>query len=348
MSASYCPPQVIANQVFLVRLIPQPKPPHSFLFGHLRLLAKVQKQLPPNPPISVVINQIQAQYQLPDLFYLDLWPFAQSFLVTGDLAVANRFLDDYIRHPIGLKRGLQPLAGGNRGLVSSDSSEWHNTRTMIRSVFSVTNVQRFVPDMAQYSMELREALLHQAETGRPFRMIDPIERWGADLTFRFLLGDDTAVQRGGWGAEANRHVQTAISYSDDPVSWNPWIKRQRRKMRKFHLDSLRQKIRTALDEALQRGKPAAHNKFLSLLDSLAAKYKEEYPDRTSWDSDTLIQHVDTVSTMFLAADVSSMVLTVASSFLLCFRSVSPPPAFSYSSCPDFLLIIRLCRSPLFC
>ena len=82
---------------------------------------------------------------------------------------------------------------------------------------------------------------------------------------------------------------------------------------------------------------------MSLMDSLAAKYHEEHPGRISWDSDTLIQHLDTVSTMFLAADVSSMILTVASlstSFLPSFSellvslslfwlsSPSPPPQFS--------------------
>jgi hypothetical protein len=42
---------------------------------------------------------------------------------------------------------------------------------------------------------------------------------------------------------------------------------------------------------------------------------EEYPERTDWDADTVAQHLDTVMTMFLAADVSSMVLTVATPLL---------------------------------
>ena len=67
----------------------------------------------------------------------------------------------------------------------------------------------------------------------------------------------------------------------------------------------------ALNEALEKDRPVANNQFISLMDSLATKYKEEYPERTQWDSDTLAQHIDTVMTMFLAADVSSMVLTVA-------------------------------------
>jgi hypothetical protein len=269
-------------------------------------------QLPGKPPIAAIVSLIQSQYQLPDLFYLDLWPLSESFLVTGDRAVANQFLNDYPRHPTVLKRALQPLVGGTRGLVSPDVSEWHSSRTTIRAVFSVTNVQRFVSDMAQYSMQLRAALLHRATTGRRFPMIEPIEKWGADLTFRFLIGEDTAVQKGGWGAEANALVQALVAHADDQFSLNPWTNRQRKKARSFCQERVRQMIRTALNDALQRDQPVTYNQFVSLMDLLAAKYKEEYPKRTHWDADTLAQHLDTVATMFLAADVSSMVLTVAS------------------------------------
>jgi hypothetical protein len=299
---------------------PQPKPPHSFLFGHLALFFQVAKQLPGKTPIAAAISVIQSQYQLPDLFYLDLWPLSESFLVTGDLAVANQFLNDYPRHPLVLKHALQPLVGGTRGLVSPDISEWHGSRTAIRTVFSVANVRRFVPDMAQYSMQLRAALLHRATTGCRFPMIGPIENWGADLTFCFLLGEDAAVQQGGWGAAVNADVQALVAHADDRFALNPWTNRQRKKARSLCQERVRQMIRTALDDALQRDQPDAHshNQFVSLIASLAMKYKEEYPGRTHWDADTLAQHLDTVATMFLAADVSSMVLTVA--FL--------PPLFS--------------------
>jgi hypothetical protein len=277
--------------------------------------------------MPTIFSLIQSEYNLPDVFYLDLWPlFPEPLLVTGNLAVADRFLNDYTRHPMILNSALQPLVGGCRGLVSPDRSEWHDSRSIIRIAFSVTNVVHFLPKAAEYSMQLRAALLDHAVTGRRFPMIEPIQKWGADLTFQFLLGDDTAVQRGGWGAQANSDIQTIIAQADDPVSWNPWTLRQRTKTRKSCQERVRSRIRTALNDALQRGRLTSQNKFVPLLDSLAAKYKEQYPGRTYWDADTLSQHLDTVMTMFLAADVSSMVLTVT--FL-----TLPPPPFSPSLPP---------------
>ena len=311
---------------------PQPKPPHSLLFGHLALFFSIARQLPGKIPVAITIHRIQAQFNLPDLWYLDLWPLADPFLITGDLAIANQFLNDYPRHPMVLKQALQHLVGGTRGLVSPDLSEWHSSRTMIRTAFSITNVQRFVPTMARYSMQLREALLKRAKIGNPFPMIEPLEKWGADLTFHFLLGEDTAVQRGGWGAEANTQVQALVAQADHPFSVNPWTLRQRKKARNLCQDSVRQMISKALKDALQRNQPAGHDQFVSLIDSLATKYREEYPGRTEWDADTLVQHVDTLATMFLAADVSSMVLTVACPF---------PPHTSLFCAPSLIPTVHL-------
>jgi hypothetical protein len=267
-----------------------------------------------------------------------MWPLSPSFLVTGDLAVTNTFLNDYTRHPLVLKHALQPLVGGERGLVSNEVSEWHDSRNVIRTVFSVNNVRRFVPDMAQYSMQLRAALLNRATTGRRFPMIEPIEKWGADLTFCFLLGEDTAVQKGGRGAKANAQVQALVEHADAQFALNPWTTYQRKKVRTRAQEHIRKLIRKALNDALQRNQPASQNQYLSLVDSLATKYKEEYPERTQWDDDTLTQHIDTMATLFLAADVSSMVLTVrplslslTSLFLLPFLT---PPVYLLPHCPE--------------
>ncbi|KAK2598889.1 hypothetical protein QQS21_005631 [Conoideocrella luteorostrata] len=284
-----------------------PIPPHSFLFGHIRLLFGVIKQLPGSPPLGTALSLIQSKYELPDVFYMDLWPFVpEPFLVTSNLSVADRFLNDYTRHPGVLGLALQPLVGGERGLVSSNLPEWHDSRAAIRGAFSVTNVQRFLPDIAQYSMHLRAELLQRAKTDRRFPLIDLVEKWGADLTFRFLVGEDTAVQNGGWGVQTNADVQAIIAQVDSPVSWNPWTRRQRKEARARFQVRVRNRIREALDSALERREPAAHNKFMPVLDLLVAKYVEDFPESTEWQDDLVAQHLDTVMTMFLAADVSSM------------------------------------------
>ncbi|GAB0133132.1 hypothetical protein EsDP_00001547 [Epichloe bromicola] len=293
-----------------------PKPPHSFWFGNICPFFKALKQFPTNPPVAAVLSLLQNQYNLPDVFYIDLWPLLREpFLLTSNLAVADRFLNDYTRHPAVLGTGLQPLVGGSRGLVSPNTSEWHDSRGSIRLAFSVNNVMHYLPEMAEYSMLLRQELLSHATTGRRFPLVETVERWGADLTFRFLVGDDTAVQQGGWGASVNADVQTIIEQADGSVPWNPWTQRRRRKRRETCQERVRTLIQTSLIRALKRDGPTENNKFVPLLDALAIKYREENPGRLDWKPDVLIQHVDTVMTLFLAADVSSMVLSYVYAYI---------------------------------
>ncbi|KAG6170942.1 hypothetical protein E4U51_000444 [Claviceps purpurea] len=283
-----------------------PKPPHSFLFGHIGLFAKAVKQLPGQPPFGAAFSLIQSQFSLPDVFYIDLWPFLREpFLVTTNLAVADRFLE-YRRHPIVLEAGLQPLVGGSRGLISPYKSEWHESRISIRTTFSMNNVIRFVPVMAEFSMRLREELLRRAVTNRRFPLIEVAEKWAADVTFCFLLGHDTAVQRGGWGGAVSADVKTIINHVHDLASWNPWVLRQKRKVRRECQARVRAIIRKALIEALKRIGPTAENTFSPLLDVLAAKYRKDNPGQMEWDAEAFIQHLDTVTTLLLASDVSSM------------------------------------------
>ncbi|KAG6090243.1 hypothetical protein E4U30_000983 [Claviceps sp. LM220 group G6] len=283
-----------------------PKPPHSFLFGHIGLFAKAVKQLPGQPPFGAAFSLIQSQFSLPDVFYIDLWPFLRDpFLVTTNLDVADRFLD-YRRHPIILEAGLQPLVGGSRGLISPHKSEWHESRISIRTTFSGNNVIRFVPVMAEFSMQLREELLRRAVTNRRFPLIEAAEKWAADVTFCFLLGHDTAVQQGGWGGAVSADVKTIVNNVHDLASWNPWVLGQKRKVRRECQERVRAIIRKALIEALKRNRPTAENTFSPLLDVLAAKYRKDNPGQTEWDADAFIQHLDTVTTLLLASDVSSM------------------------------------------
>ncbi|KAK2791822.1 hypothetical protein FQN52_004505 [Onygenales sp. PD_12] len=295
-----------------------PKPPHSFLFGHIALYFKVAKQLAPDTPITVVFDEIRVQYNLPDVYYIDLWPLTVPFLITGDLAVANKFLNDYLRHPASLVAGLQSLTGGTRGLVSAHPYEWHSARSMIRPVFSVTNVQRFIPDMAQYSMQLRTKLVAHAKTSRPFPLIKLVEQWGADLTFRFILGQDAAVQQDGWGADINNRFQAIIAQADGPFTIDPLAARQHRKVQHRLQAQVREKIRNILLNALHSDQPVQPNNYVSLVDSLAAKHREEFPGKSEWD-DILTQHMDTMMTLFLAADISSMVLT----YVFCHLAQNP-------------------------
>ncbi len=66
----------------------QPKPPHSFLWGHLRVFGEAMAVFPRNPHPQAALTHLHQTLGLPDLFYLDLWPLAPSMLVAASAAAA--------------------------------------------------------------------------------------------------------------------------------------------------------------------------------------------------------------------------------------------------------------------
>ncbi|KAB5513287.1 cytochrome P450 [Coniochaeta sp. 2T2.1] len=58
-----------------------PGPPHSLLLGHLKIIGEYMRRMPPGSHVQAAITQIQQDYNLPDIFYLDLWPIGPRFVV---------------------------------------------------------------------------------------------------------------------------------------------------------------------------------------------------------------------------------------------------------------------------
>ncbi|KAK3291336.1 cytochrome P450 [Chaetomium fimeti] len=57
-----------------------PKAPHDPLWGHLKLLGEYTKKVP-GSYVQALWTQMKLDFNLPDIFYLDLWPFGPEFIV---------------------------------------------------------------------------------------------------------------------------------------------------------------------------------------------------------------------------------------------------------------------------
>lgn len=59
----------------------QPKPPHSWLLGHLKLFGEVMAMYPPNVHPQMIFTYLKQEYDLPEVFYVDLWPLGPVLCV---------------------------------------------------------------------------------------------------------------------------------------------------------------------------------------------------------------------------------------------------------------------------
>ncbi|KAI0128780.1 cytochrome P450 [Xylariales sp. AK1849] len=92
-----------------------PGPPHSFLWGHLKVMGEIAAQFPPNMHPQSYITTIAQKYDLKGVFYLDLWPitYPQVVLTEPDLMDQVQVTRNYDQHEQA-EDTLRPLVGSNR------------------------------------------------------------------------------------------------------------------------------------------------------------------------------------------------------------------------------------------
>jgi cytochrome P450 len=98
-AAVYFVAQLVSQRRFFKNL---PGPPHSSIWGHLKLMGEYTKKVPSKTYIQTLLTQIHQDYNLGDLFYLDMWPFGPSFLIMSgpDAAAIPTTVHNFPQHPI--------------------------------------------------------------------------------------------------------------------------------------------------------------------------------------------------------------------------------------------------------
>ena len=98
----------------------QPKSPFSFWFGHLPVIGKLMRTLPPKCAPQTMIHYFRTQYKLPPVFYLDTRPFANPIcaIVDPDVAYQVTVQNSLPKHKAILE-AIWPLTG-EKSLVAMD------------------------------------------------------------------------------------------------------------------------------------------------------------------------------------------------------------------------------------
>ncbi|KAK8093495.1 hypothetical protein PG997_000180 [Apiospora hydei] len=176
-----------------------PMPPHSFLLGHLGLVAKLTKGWPRDFHGHYIAAEIRDRYpELPPVFYLDLWPTGPPLVV---MTAAGGAAEIALREPQlpkyeGVLGFLQPLIG-KHGLVTMEGAEWKYWRAIFNPGFNAAHLQTLVPGIVENTMVLCEILSERAEEGGLFSLFETMSRLTMDMSCLATLGSRLNAQRQG-------------------------------------------------------------------------------------------------------------------------------------------------------
>lgn len=135
--------------------------------------------LPSHGHFQAAITTIAQKYDMPGIFYLDLWPASWSQLIVTDPDVALHMTvtRNHPKHEIEAYYADPLIGPGN--MLTSEGPRWKHLHKMLSPAFSITHVSNLRPMVAAEVMLFRSKLQEKSRSGEVFKL----ERLTEYLTF---------------------------------------------------------------------------------------------------------------------------------------------------------------------
>ncbi|KAF2098084.1 cytochrome P450 [Rhizodiscina lignyota] len=196
-------------------------PPHSWLWGHLKVMGEAAATLPPNMHPQAYLTVIAQKYNLDGLFYLDLWPAAEPQLVLTspellDQVTVTRVLpihqmaDDY----------LAPMVGRNV-VAAANGPVWKKLHNSMVPAFSWSHIRSLTTVFVDECMHFRNTLDQLAKTGETFSMEDTSAKLVFDIIGKILFNFSLNAQTE--GSSYLEDLREMIHLAENQLSWNPFV-----------------------------------------------------------------------------------------------------------------------------
>lgn len=142
-----------------------PKPPHDSFWGHLKLFGEIMASLPAGIHYQIAITTIAQKYNLPGLWYLDLWPLAPSQLIITDpdLGLQVTLFENHPKHPAE-SEFMGPIIG-KENVATTEGPVWKAAHNMLSPAFSASHVRNMIGMFAEEVMIFRSNLKKLASSG---------------------------------------------------------------------------------------------------------------------------------------------------------------------------------------
>jgi len=164
--------------------------PHSFIFGHLIVMAKVMKNVPRDAygqEAPLLLAKAYPEVARNGLVYMDLWPIASPMLAVFHPDMMAQFTQEMSLPKHELLRGeLRPLTSCV-DLLNLEGAEWKKWRAIFNPGFSAKNLMSMMPEVLEEIDVFRSALFEAAESGEAVQMVPLATKVTVDIVGRVVL-----------------------------------------------------------------------------------------------------------------------------------------------------------------
>lgn len=168
-----------------------PGPPHSMLWGHLKLFGEYTARMPAGGFIQQPLTQLKHDYGLPDVFYLDMWPVLNGIIcLTGPDAAAYPTTANVWAQPDFLPSFYEHITGPTF-IELTNGPLWKDLHQRIAPALTPTAVGAYLPAIVAAAVSLRDDLVSHASPAAPsVRLQGVIGRFPFHVLGQVMLGHD--------------------------------------------------------------------------------------------------------------------------------------------------------------
>lgn len=170
--------------------------PHSWLFGHLKLIGDFHKENPKDVNIYGLHYWLQDNIErffpgedvLPPIIHLDLWPISSlSIILTTHPAVSAQYTQtkSLPKAQMGIDF-LFPLTGG-KDIATTDLANWKLWRSRLNPGFSSRNVAALLPELVEEALVFINELESLAGKDGSWGPVFQLEQKTMNLTFDVIV-----------------------------------------------------------------------------------------------------------------------------------------------------------------
>ncbi|KAF2971661.1 hypothetical protein GQX73_g1881 [Xylaria multiplex] len=162
-----------------------PKPPHNFLLGHLNLMREIAGGLPPDLHPQAYLTVIAQKYNLKGIWYLDLWPLADTQVVLTEpepmdaVQVARGF-------DVKAEDSLRPLVGSN-AIAAANGPVWKQLHHAMAPAFSTSHVRTQIGLMVAETLLFCDSLKSFSRSKDVFSMEAEASKLVFDIVGRIIF-----------------------------------------------------------------------------------------------------------------------------------------------------------------
>jgi Cytochrome P450 len=172
-----------------------PCPPHSPFWGHLKLMGEMIAGLPPKFHYQQVMAYIGQKYNLPSVFYLDMWPVSYPMMIIQDPGIAAQITQtkSLPKHIVN-HHFISPLTG-RTSIVITEGAEWKMIRSIVNPGFSPSYIASLTPVIGKHINKFTHKLSKAVSTGEVLLLQDYLLSLTFDVISEVTLGFDLDSQR---------------------------------------------------------------------------------------------------------------------------------------------------------